>query len=835
MKKWLLAASIAGALTGANAYDLKILHINDHHSHLEADSRMNLTLAGKSTRVKSGGIARVATMIKTLGTGNNVLKLHAGDAITGTLYYTTTKGEADAAVMNQICFDAFAVGNHEFDAGDAGLVKFLDWLNPADNPCGKKTPVLGANVVPEKGVSALSPKADGSEDYLKPYIIKEVDGEKIGIIGIVIAGKTKNSSSPDKTTQFLDETTTAQKYIDELKNQGVKKIVLLTHNQYLREVQMAKDLTDVDVIVGGDSHTLLGDGYKDLGLAPKGTYPTVVQNKDGDIACVVQAWQYSEIVGELDITFDGDTVTACQGTPHMPLADSFKRKNSKGKRVELEGNERDAAVAAVNSNPLLSLVAEDAATKAVVDKYAAEVKTLETQKIATASEDLCLERIPGQGYRNCPTTGTLRGSDISGLVAYAFLNQSKLAELAIQNGGGVRTPVAKGDFTTGMAYELLPFANTLTNLKMTGKEIKAVLEEALDYAYADSTGAYPYGAGIRWQVNGAKTAGYRFSNLEVQDKNTGKWSPLELNKTYTVVSNSYTAGGKDGYLTFGKVSKDSSKVEDTFLDYAQSFVDYVTAEKTFGKLPDSEYSTQSYETVYHAGNDITGIWWDPSQDGKGVSLKDSLNGKIISGAIYTYDDNQPMWYTLKITLSGMSGIGELYTCTGTPMGQAWNNDLTQCVTAGSAELTINGKNIVLTYTPTGKAANTMNLESFVGTKAKRNKYDNLYWDASTNGQGLYLARTVDTDSRNIYPLIWYTYDSNGKGVWYYLDGKKVGSNDGFAINYDVLKVTYVSGKRTNTKIGTAVFTPAGLNPGAGEFTYTIDGKNGKLNLTGFDF
>jgi 5'-nucleotidase len=70
-----------------------------------------------------------------------VLKLHAGDAITRTLLYTPFRGEADAVLMNEVCFDAFALGNHEFDNGDAGLVEFLDYLNSTNCKClsiGKK-------------------------------------------------------------------------------------------------------------------------------------------------------------------------------------------------------------------------------------------------------------------------------------------------------------------------------------------------------------------------------------------------------------------------------------------------------------------------------------------------------------------------------------------------------------------------------------------------------------------------------------------------------------------------------------------------------------------------
>ena len=119
-----------GLLTGCpqqhKSLDLTILHMNDHHSHLDEDS-IKLDINGDTIKMKSGGFPRVSAAFKDLEANakHHVLKLHAGDAITGTLYYTLFKGEADAAMMNEVCFDAFALGNHEFDDSDAGLKKFL--------------------------------------------------------------------------------------------------------------------------------------------------------------------------------------------------------------------------------------------------------------------------------------------------------------------------------------------------------------------------------------------------------------------------------------------------------------------------------------------------------------------------------------------------------------------------------------------------------------------------------------------------------------------------------------------------------------------------------------
>ena len=578
-------------INGLKAEQITVLHINDHHSHLKPDKRMSLMLDGKSTRVRSGGMPAVVAKIKELEADNkNVIKLHAGDAISGSLFFTIFKGEADAALMNEICFDAFALGNHEFNDGDKGVAKFIDFLK--SEKCN--TPVLAANIKPEVGVSALTPNSE--TDYIQPYTIIKRGGIKVGIIGIDIVRKTVMSSSPDETTIFLDEAETAQKMVDELKQSGIKHIIILAHYGYNNELELAKKIDGVDLIIGGDSHTLLGD-FDKLGLNAAGPYPTIVKGIGGKLVCVATAWQYSQIVGELTISFNEDgEVQSCEGIPHLMLADSFKRKNSDGDRVEIEGVERDAVYSQINADPKLSIVQEDASAATLLESFNIKVEEMLSIKVGEVKENLCLVRIPGDNRSKIcsPEQTASKGSDISMVVAHAFREMAKASDIAIQNGGGVRTDIAKGDFTMGDAYKLLPFANTLVEMDMTGAEIKVVLEEALDYALQPdgSDGAYPYAAGLRWHVDTSKPAGSRLSNMEFKGRNDSSWSALDSSSTYRIVTNNYIASGRDGYLSF-KIVKNDGRYTDTYLDYAQSFVDYVLERGSIGKLPDSEYSTQS--------------------------------------------------------------------------------------------------------------------------------------------------------------------------------------------------------------------------------------------------
>lgn len=575
----------------SSAFTTNILHINDHHSNVEEGSQ-TLTIAGQETEFSAGGFPRVSAKIAERAAAlDNVLKLHAGDAITGTLYFTSFEGEADAELMNQVCFDAFALGNHEFDRGDEGLKTFLDLLDSGS--CS--TPVLAANVKPQVG-TPLAPFAEG--DYIKPYIIKEMNGEQVGIIGIDIANKTRNSSSPAATTEFLDETETAQATIDELEAAGVNKIILLTHYQYDNDLALVENLSGVDVIIGGDSHTLLGD-FEDYGLTAAGPYPTERNNADGEKVCIAQAWQYARVVGELNVTWnENGVVESCAGTPHLLLGDAIVREDANGDDYTPEGNEARAILDAVAGDSQLSIVQPDASSAQILAFYTNQLDSFRNEVVGTATEDLCLERIPGEGRSNLPScagTTAINGGDIANLVAQAFLFLSKNADVSIQNAGGVRTDIETGPITIGDAYTLLPFANTLVDLTMTGAEIEQVLNEAVDFAHVTggSTGAYPYAAGLRWDVDMTRTEGQRLFNIEVRSRDETVWRPLEDSETLNVVTNSFTAGGQDGYVTFGTVTDDGRAV-DTFLDYAQSFVDYVLEKGTLSKPMLEDYSTQSY-------------------------------------------------------------------------------------------------------------------------------------------------------------------------------------------------------------------------------------------------
>jgi 5'-nucleotidase len=600
----LLLTSLAacGGSDDGRPLDLTILHVNDHHSRLDAET-VNLsvrTAAGNRENVTFplGGFARVAQAMDELSTGSaNVLKLHAGDAITGDLYYTITNGRADADLMNTVCFDAFTLGNHEFDSGDAGLKTFLDFLRAGD--C--RTPVLSANTNLTLNVSPL---AQGSiSAYVQPATIVVRDGQQIGIIGITVAGKTKNSSRPDASTTFANETQTAQAQIDGLRAGGVNKIILLTHQGYAEDVAMARALSGVDVIVGGDSHTLLGPTELTTFAvtAPAGAYPTQVVNRDGKLVCVAQAWQYGWAVGNLKVRFDqaGD-VTSCGGSPQILLGNPTRRATG---TVALTDADRTAIAADLATQPALRVTAEAARAVTTLAPFQQQRTAFGANVVGAAATNLCLRRVPGtkrditrSKFSDC-NTGTFtstHGGDMQQIVAQAFLEQGRIfggVDIALQNAGGVRVDLDAGNVTVGNVYTVLPFRNVLVRLTMTGAEVKQTLEDAITFllAGAGNTGTYPYAASLRFRVDLNQPANNRVSNVEVKNAQDA-WVALNPAATYRVITNDFVADGGDGWVTLRSVT--GARRENTFLDYADSFLRYTQRAGTLRRLPASEFSTQ---------------------------------------------------------------------------------------------------------------------------------------------------------------------------------------------------------------------------------------------------
>ena len=237
MRRMTILALCALCLCACAPKQLTLLHLNDTHSHFDA------------LRSGEAGVIERAAYVDSVRLADgpdNVLLLHAGDFSQGTSYFTIMKGDLETAVINAMGYDCVTLGNHEFDNGLEELGRRLSQTN---------CPVVVANY-------DFSPFEAGR--YITPYVILKKAGLKIGIVGILCDLSTVTSRTvADRVPRLGDDIEVLNRWAAFLKEQEKCDLVIaLTHVGYegepgINDVDLARGSRNVDLIVGGHSHSVI--------------------------------------------------------------------------------------------------------------------------------------------------------------------------------------------------------------------------------------------------------------------------------------------------------------------------------------------------------------------------------------------------------------------------------------------------------------------------------------------------------------------------------------------------------------------------------------------------
>lgn len=475
-----------------SVFPLSILHTNDTHANLDS--------AGSPDNV-----TRRITAIKELRSqAAHSLLVDAGDVFSGTLYFNQYLGQADLNFMNLAQYDAMTFGNHEFDRGPAVLAEFIR---------NATFPLVSANVDVTKdkdlqalAAGAIGQPAEGGKIY--PAIIKEVGGEKIGIFGLTTTD-TPSLSSPGADIVFADAGKRAAETVEALKRQGINKIVALSHLGYEEDVKLAGQVADIDIIVGGHTHTLLKEPVAVKTFAN----PTVI----------VQLGDKAANLGNLNVTFDS----------------TGKLLSWSERLVDL--NEKAGSTYKLAADPQAQLLLDT--------KYKPAVNEKKSVLVGKAEVDL-FGAVSVSGH---PRTVRTKETALGNLVVDGMLDEAKSAGtgavIALQNGGGIRTNIPAGNITQGGAIEVLPFSNDLVVLKLTGQEIWDALENGVSAAPAEY-GGFPHVAGMTFTYDSTLPSKKRVVSVSVKTDNG--YEPLRKDQEYKLVTNIFTAKGGDSYTSFSK-------------------------------------------------------------------------------------------------------------------------------------------------------------------------------------------------------------------------------------------------------------------------------------------
>lgn len=254
---------------------ITILHTNDVHSHIDPFASDNGSYPGQ------GGVARRYELISKIRRENpNTLLLDAGDMFQGTPYFNFYGGELEFKLMSKMGYDAATIGNHEFDNGIEGLAAQLH---------NAHFRILSANY------DFSNTLLDG---LTEPYRVYELDGIRIGVFGLGIELEGLVGKKQYKETRYLDPVEISTDMTTILRDQEQCDLVIcLSHVGYdyqgdkISDVKLARAIRDIDLIIGGHTHTFLPE-------------PVVVSNKDGKDVLINQVGWAGVRLGRIDFYFD---------------------------------------------------------------------------------------------------------------------------------------------------------------------------------------------------------------------------------------------------------------------------------------------------------------------------------------------------------------------------------------------------------------------------------------------------------------------------------------------------------------------------------------------------
>lgn len=516
-----LKAKITVLDVNTDDFSIGLMHTNDTHANLDKAPKR-------------------ATVIKELRSayraeGKPSLLLDAGDVFSGSLYFNKFLGQADLELMNYMKYDMMTFGNHEFDLGDTdNNIALKNFVTKA------KFPFITANVDFSKnelfnGLQKKTITAGPERGKIYQGIIKEYKGQKIGFFGLTTE-ETADIASPG-TVAFANYITSAKAAVKKLEDRGVNKIFALTHigfddNEAIDNDQLlARNVDGIDVIVGGHSHTKLEKPVVvDETVVPGKSEPTII----------AQAYQYGDFLGNLDLTFD-----------------------YKGKLTEYNGSLID-----------VSKAAEDVRAAEILKPYADQIAELKNEEVGAN----IVNALPNpRGEVSVRNSETALGNLITDGMLKKAKEYNKDTVIAMQNGGGIRAAIDAGPLTVGEVLTTLPFGNTLATAKMTGEEIKALLEISVGIAPKEN-GGFLHVSGMKFEYDSTKAAGERVTKMEVN--NNGTFEVIDPAKTYVIATNAFTAKGGDGLTPFETAYK-AGRVTDLGLSDWENLRDFT---KSLGQV-----------------------------------------------------------------------------------------------------------------------------------------------------------------------------------------------------------------------------------------------------------
>lgn len=513
----------AASSTATDSIEAVIIHTNDVHGRILEEKGVI-------------GDAKAAAVIEEERSKvENTIVVDAGDAFQGLPISNSTKGEDRANIMNQVGYDAMAVGNHEFDFGMDQAIKYKETLN---------FPLLSANTY-----------VNGARVFEASTIVDKtptVVGDEFVVIGVTTpetAIKTHPKNIEGVT--FADPITEVNKVIDEVEARALADNRV--YNNYIILAHLGVDAT------------------------------TPVEWRGSTLAESLS--QNSKLAGKRVIVIDGHSHTVQSATygDNVTYNQTGSYLNNIGK-VTLKSEQLLGEASLISAADTASVTPD-----ALITELVNEIKV----KYEAENDQVVIENNPVElnGERsNVRVRETNLGNAVTDAIyAYGQTGFSNKTSLAVTNGGGLRATIAKDQpVTKGDIIAVLPFGNIISQITVTGQQIQDMFTKSLSSALQtdketgkfilDENGAPLFEAsGGFLQISGA-TVFYdptlpvkeRVLLIGILNPETGEYDDLDLEKTYYLATNDFLAAGGDGYTMLGGAREEGPSMDSVFADYLKT-------------------------------------------------------------------------------------------------------------------------------------------------------------------------------------------------------------------------------------------------------------------------
>ena len=484
--------------------DIAVIYTNDIHTYIKNRDTKD------EKKAKNLSYAALSALKQDISAqGKEVILVDAGDHIQGTAYGDMDKGATIIQMMNETGFDLATLGNHEFDYG---ISRILELIKKADFPY----------------ISCSFYKTDDGKLVLEPYKIIEKGGVKIAFIGI----STPESITKSTPTFFMDKDgnllynfysgedgsefyKSVQKAVDEAKPQADYVIALGHLGVDISSVpftsrELIQHTHGLDAFIDGHSHTLIENEY--------------VKDSKGKDVLLTQTGAYFKGIGIMNITKDGQITT----------------------EILHEYDRQDERIAEI----------ENGWIKTIDEKLGEKIAVLDNKMFVMDPKN------PAQRIVRCQETNL--GDFTADAFYYYFNKKLKIdCDIAFSNGGGIRNGINPGDVSYFSAKTVFPFGNQVCVVEATGQQILDALEKGAMFAgiYDESkhvpaeSGGFLHVAGIKYEIDstidstvqidgsgiwlGAPSGKYKVGNLQVYNRETNEYEPIDLEKTYRTAGTNY--------------------------------------------------------------------------------------------------------------------------------------------------------------------------------------------------------------------------------------------------------------------------------------------------------